>query len=170
MKVSNIMTSFYDDEMFKNEFAIAFSLSIPFLISNDDDSCDVASLIYQSDIYDENNVECIGYLHYKDSVKYALNSVTTANSDSTFTLVKKADLKIESKQDYESVLSQIYDYLEEIRAFAFKTPNELSGEQKKCVANYTQLLRTLNSDKLLECYYAIEPLFCDWCCTVTINA
>ena len=60
MKVSNIMTSFYDDEMFKNEFAIAFSLSIPFLISNDDDSCDVASLIYQSDIYDENNV-CLLY-------------------------------------------------------------------------------------------------------------
>lgn len=164
------MTEFYEDEMFKNEFAIAFSLSIPFLVSADDGACEVATLIYQSDIYDENNIECIGYLHYKDGVKYALNSIVTAINDSTFTLVKKADLKIESKQDYESILSQINICLEEIRTFVFKAPSELSLEQKKCVATYTQLLRTLAPDKLLECYYSIEPLFCDWCCSVTINA
>jgi len=170
MRVSNIMTSFYEDEMFKNEFAIAFQLSIPFLISIDDGVCEVASLIYQSDIYDENNIECIGYLHYENAVKYELNAIATENSNSIFALVKKADIKIESKQDYESIVLQINDCLEEIRTFVFKEPSELSSEQKKCVATYTQLLRTLTPEKLLESYYAIEPLFCDWCCTITINA
>ena len=170
MKVSNIMTSFYEDEIFKNEFAIAFSLSIPFLTAVEDSVYEVASLIYQSDLYDENNIECIGYVYYEDCVQYALKPITTTNNDSTFTLVKKADVKIESKHDYKSLLSQIYDCLEEIRSFVFNAPNELSGEQQKCVATYTQLLRTLTPDKLLESYYTIDPLFCDWCCTVTINA
>ena len=169
MNVSNIMTSFYEDEMFKNEFAIAFSLSIPFLTTIADSVYEVASLIYQSDIYDENSIECIGYMHYEDCVKYALKSITTTSNNSTFTLVKKADIKIESKYDYESVLSQIYDCLEEVRSFVFHAPSELSSEQQKCVATYTQLLRTLTPDKLLESFYVIDPLFCDWCCTVTIN-
>lgn len=164
------MASFYEDEIFKNEFAIAFSLSIPFLISVEDGDFEVASLLYQSDIYSENNIECIGYLYYDDGVKYTLKPIATANSDSIFTLIKKAEVKIESKQDYESVLSQMNDCLEEIRTFVFKAPKELSSVQKKDVITYTQLLRTLSPDKLLESYYAVEPLFCDWCCTVTINA
>lgn len=168
MNVANTMASFFQDNVFRSDFAIAFSLSMPFLVRCQE-SDNVAALIYQADLFDENTVACIGYMEYRDGVKYTLHSVKAQKDAGMFGLVKKADVVVHSKQDFDDILSRLYQALEDIRAFAYSAPNALTDVQKKAVAEYTRLLRALTSDSLLGCFYAVSPLFFDWCCAVTIN-
>lgn len=167
--VSQAMQAFFKDEIFNSEFAIAFSISLPFLIQEERES-KVAALIYKSDIYNENSIECIGFLHYDGAVKYTMRLINPQNESAIFSLIKKADLTISSKEDHVKIIEQIYAKLNEITFFALNAPDTLTQQQRATVSQYVQLLRTVVPESLLNCYYAVSPDFFDWCCVIALNS
>lgn len=169
MTVKEIVASFQSDESYYGNYAIAFGLSLPYLMTSDENTY-VASLIYRSNIYNRSAYKCVGYLYYDNSVKIALNNIR-ASSTSVFSLINKEEIDLLDKKAVEEAVDQVNLYLEEIRTFAFNAPNSLSKEQKEAVGRYTQLLRSISPDGLLDIYYTASPFFFDWCCSVitTLN-
>ena len=164
MTVKEIVKSFQSDETYSGNYSLAFGLSLPYLVPTDKDVY-VASLLYRSNIYKRSAYKCIGYLYYENSVKIALDDIH-ASSSSTFSLICKKEIDLLNKAAVEEAIGQVNFYLEEMRAFAFSAPNKLSKQQQEVVGNYTQLLRTISPEGLLDIYYAASPFFFDWCCAV----
>ena len=173
MTISQLMAQVHEDFGYKENLALAYQLSLPFLTGNEQRQ-ELTVLIYKAGLRGQGGLECVGYASKSfdpaDPVVYDYFPIDPIDYAKTpLSLIRRSSLKISSAREFKNVLGKLYVSLDEIAPCLFKEIETLGQTKIRAVIDYLEILSALSSNTLLGCLYSAATDFFDWCCAVALS-